>query len=62
MKRLVLNYGLLALAGVFSFLCALNIRVIVLMIYRTMTTDPMMLAGSLVNAATVIIAMLLWLI
>jgi hypothetical protein len=62
MKRLLLNYGLLAVAGVFSFLFALNVRVIVLMIYRAAARDPIMLAGSLVNAATVIIAMLLWII
>jgi hypothetical protein len=62
MKRLLLNYGLLAAGGGFSFLFALNIRVIVLMIYRAASRDPMMLAGSLVNAATVIIAMLLWIV
>jgi hypothetical protein len=62
MKRLLLNYGLLAAAGVFSFLFALNVRVIVLMIYRAAATDPVMFAGSFVNAAAVIILMVLWII
>jgi hypothetical protein len=62
MKRLLLNYGLLAVAGVSSFLFALNIRMIALMIYRAAAADPLMFAGSLVNAATVITAMLLWII
>jgi hypothetical protein len=62
MKRILLNYGLLIAAGIFSFLFALNIRVIAMMIYRTFSTDVLLSAGSLVNAAVVIIAMVLWLI
>jgi hypothetical protein len=49
-------------AGVFSFLFALNIRVIGMMIYRTLSRDILQLAGSLVNAAVIITAMVVWLI
>jgi undecaprenyl pyrophosphate phosphatase UppP len=62
MKRLLLNYGLLIVAGIFSFLFALNIRVIALMIYRTLSRDILLLAGSLVNAVAIIAAMVLWVI
>jgi hypothetical protein len=62
MRRLLLAYGLLALAGVFSFLFALNVRMIALMIYRAAAIGSYMSAGSLVNMVTVIITMLLWII
>jgi undecaprenyl pyrophosphate phosphatase UppP len=62
MKRMLVNYGLLITAGVFSFLFALNIRVIAMMIYRTLSRDILQLAGSLVNAAVIITAMVVWLI
>jgi hypothetical protein len=60
MKRLFITYGLLIIAGVFSFLFALNARTAVMMIYRTVSTDPMLLGGSILNAVTVILLMLLW--
>jgi transcriptional regulator of nitric oxide reductase len=62
MKRLLLTYGLVAVAGVFSFLFALNLREIVLMIYRATAIDSTMFTAPLVNTVTVIMSMLLWII
>jgi hypothetical protein len=62
MKRILVNYGLLIAAGIFSFLFMLNIRVIAMMMYRTFSRDILQLAGSLVNAAVIITAMVVWLI
>ena len=62
MRRLLLAHGLLTVAGVFSFLFALNVRVVTLMVYRAAAIGSPMFAGSLVNMVTVIIAMLLWII
>jgi hypothetical protein len=62
LKRLFLIYGLLIAAAVFSFLFALNIRVLALMMYRTYSTDPLLLAGSMINATVIILVMVLWII
>jgi hypothetical protein len=62
MKKLLLDYGLLIVAGAFSFLLALNIRVVVMMIYRISTIGVFTTAGSFVNAIAVILIMVLWLI
>ncbi|MDR1566321.1 MAG: hypothetical protein LBS48_03430 [Treponema sp.] len=62
MKRLILTYGLLIAGGIFSFLLALNIRSLVMSIYRVLNAGEFQLSGALVNAVTVILLMVLWLV
>ncbi|MDR2618419.1 MAG: hypothetical protein LBC62_06070 [Treponema sp.] len=62
MKKLILTYGLLLAAGIFSFLLALNIRTLIMSIYRVLNATELQLSGSLVNAVSVILLMVLWLV
>jgi heme/copper-type cytochrome/quinol oxidase subunit 2 len=62
MKKLLLEYGLLITGGAFSFLLALNIRSVVMSAYRVLNASELQLSGSLVNAVTVILLMVLWLV
>jgi fatty acid desaturase len=62
MKKLLLDYGLIIVAGIFSFLLALNARVVVMMVYRIATIGVFTMAGSFVNAVSIILIMVLWLI
>ncbi len=58
----VAAYGLAAVGGILGLWLALNLRNLVLFVYRAGVGDGVPWAGSLVNAVTVIILMILWVV
>jgi len=59
MRKTALSYAIAAAAGVVSFLAALNLRSVVLLICRA---NRIQWEISLINAVSVIVLMLIWII
>ena len=62
MKKTITSYVIAIAAGALSFLTALNIRNVVLLIYRTIKANEIQWEGSFINAVTMIILMVVWII